>query len=167
MTFRDYAQGAYRMRGIGKGQSVEVLIIPEITKSIKNSMVSCGQSALESIALKEGLCQVLAWLCLNQMRSERIQFHLLCEQNISNLWRKRTFNNMLKDLDELTANISSDVSQSKLNVFRERIDYTVENTVPVDTSFDQKVNRKLREYRDILKDEDIKTLELIFPILHL
>ena len=25
MSFRDYAQGAYRMRGIGKGQTVELL----------------------------------------------------------------------------------------------------------------------------------------------
>ena len=32
MTFRDYAQGAYRMRGIGNGQTIEVLIIPEIEK---------------------------------------------------------------------------------------------------------------------------------------
>ena len=71
MTFRDYAQGAYRMRGIGKGQSVEVLIIPEITKSIKNSMVSCGQSALESIALKEGLCQVLACSPLEEPNGTR------------------------------------------------------------------------------------------------
>ena len=30
MTFRDYAQGAYRMRGIGMGQTIELLIIPEV-----------------------------------------------------------------------------------------------------------------------------------------
>jgi hypothetical protein len=31
MTFRDYAQGAYRMRGIGMGQTIELLIIPEVS----------------------------------------------------------------------------------------------------------------------------------------
>ncbi len=30
MTFRDYAQGAYRMRGIGKGQNIQLFVIPEV-----------------------------------------------------------------------------------------------------------------------------------------
>jgi len=30
MTWRDYAQGGYRMRGIGKGQRLELLITPEV-----------------------------------------------------------------------------------------------------------------------------------------
>ncbi|CAN0310344.1 unnamed protein product, partial [Ectocarpus sp. 12 AP-2014] len=34
MTFRDYAQGAFRMRGIGKGQKVQVLVIPEVQRLI-------------------------------------------------------------------------------------------------------------------------------------
>lgn len=29
MVFRDYAQGAYRLRGIGKGQKLRILIIPD------------------------------------------------------------------------------------------------------------------------------------------
>ena len=29
-TFRDYAQGAYRMRGIGRGQQLKVLLTPEV-----------------------------------------------------------------------------------------------------------------------------------------
>ena len=32
MTFRDYAQGAYRMRGIGKGQCITLFIIAEVAK---------------------------------------------------------------------------------------------------------------------------------------
>merc|ERR1719296_471219 len=36
MTFRDYAQGAFRMRGIGKGQTIELFIIPEIMKLIQD-----------------------------------------------------------------------------------------------------------------------------------
>jgi len=34
MTFRDYAQGAFRMRGIGKGQTIELFIIPEVFRLI-------------------------------------------------------------------------------------------------------------------------------------
>ena len=30
LTFRDYAQAAYRMRGIGKGQTLLLFVIPEV-----------------------------------------------------------------------------------------------------------------------------------------
>ena len=32
MVFRDYVQGAYRMRGIGTGQKIRVFVIPEERK---------------------------------------------------------------------------------------------------------------------------------------
>ena len=38
MVFRDYAQGAFRMRGIGKGQTIKLLIIPEIIERIKTEV---------------------------------------------------------------------------------------------------------------------------------
>ncbi len=34
MTFRDYARGAFCMRGISKGQTIELFIIPEVMKLI-------------------------------------------------------------------------------------------------------------------------------------
>ena len=33
MTFRDFAQGAFRMRGVGQGQTITLLIIPEVQKN--------------------------------------------------------------------------------------------------------------------------------------
>ena len=38
MTFRDYAQGAFRMRGIGKGQMIELFIIPEVMRLIQDQL---------------------------------------------------------------------------------------------------------------------------------
>ena len=38
MTFRDYAQGAYRMRGIGQGQRIELLVIPEVQRLIDDAV---------------------------------------------------------------------------------------------------------------------------------
>lgn len=32
MTFRDYSQGAFRMRGIGVGQTIHLYIIPEVER---------------------------------------------------------------------------------------------------------------------------------------
>ena len=34
MVFRDYAQGAFRMRGIGKGQNIRLLVTPEVRDNI-------------------------------------------------------------------------------------------------------------------------------------
>ena len=35
MTFREYAQGAFRMRGIGSGQTIRVFMIPEVQQLIE------------------------------------------------------------------------------------------------------------------------------------
>ena len=43
MTFRDYAQGAFRMRGIGKGQTIELFVIPEVMKLIENQVQRASQ----------------------------------------------------------------------------------------------------------------------------
>merc|ERR1719162_767380 len=37
MTFRNYAQGAYRMRGIGKGQTVELLVPPAVLGLVRSN----------------------------------------------------------------------------------------------------------------------------------
>jgi hypothetical protein len=41
MVFRDYAQGAFRMRGIGKGQTLKILMVPEIVERIKIQVYLC------------------------------------------------------------------------------------------------------------------------------
>ena len=38
MVFRDYAQGAFRMRGIGAGQTIRLFILPEILEKIKTQV---------------------------------------------------------------------------------------------------------------------------------
>lgn len=38
MVFRDYAQGAFRMRGIGKGQTICLLVTPEIDEKIRTQV---------------------------------------------------------------------------------------------------------------------------------
>ena len=99
MTFRDYAQGTFRMRGIGIGQTLRLLIIPEVLQLIEESVAmgegkSVAQRAAALRALHDAgraedatrrmLRDVAAWLVLNQMRSEKIQFNLLSQQNLHN-----------------------------------------------------------------------------------
>lgn len=99
MTFRDYAQGAFRMRGIGQGQTLELFIIPEVMERINKHvrLLSGARSNPQQIAgqtngggnndlLSLGsisqvpqnlLVHVASWLTLNGMKSENMQFRLL------------------------------------------------------------------------------------------
>jgi hypothetical protein len=86
---RDYAQGAFRMRGIGKGQTVTLYLIPEVRKLIDAETRDARPANL--------IAAVAAWLTINSARSERLQFMQLCTQNLKNVWRTRAFEAMLAD----------------------------------------------------------------------
>lgn len=134
MTFRDYAQGAFRMRGIGKGQTVELFIIPEVMKLINDQVGKLARnpvnnllagtpqpsagytsdllslanplSATSSIQVAGGgrqlLVNVSAWLTVNGMKSENMQFKMLCQQSIDNVSRKRAYKILTANYRELT-----------------------------------------------------------------
>jgi len=138
MTFRDYAQGAFRMRGIGKGQTIELFIIPEVMKLIqtkhrhldqmkaslrnplgaaKNTppLQSNGNDLLDLSAPPSSsfygdtpftgyklLVGVAAWLTINGMKSENMQFAMLCRQSVENVWRKNAFSMLSSNCSELT-----------------------------------------------------------------
>ena len=86
MVFRDYAQGAYRMRGIGRGQTIHLYIVPEIKRLIKKSLPRLTGNIEDDVA---------AWLQLNGMKAEKLQFLQLCQQNMSTVWRKVALDKLL------------------------------------------------------------------------
>lgn len=135
MTFRDYAQGAFRMRGIGKGQTIELFIIPEVMQLIAEQRRRCTPQFVSNpvpqpVSVNPGLnndllslslvsplqspsfqniingTQLLvdtaAWLVVNGMRSENMQFKVLCHQSIDNVFRKRAFAILKDSYTELT-----------------------------------------------------------------
>ncbi|CAE7042011.1 GRDP1 [Symbiodinium sp. CCMP2456] len=48
MTLRDYAQGAYRMRGIGRGQRIDLLVTPEVSALMNKSLSRVAQLSEEA-----------------------------------------------------------------------------------------------------------------------
>ena len=72
MTLRDYKQGCWRMRGLGKGQRVHVFIVQEVYKLVCDAVVTSGKpvAAADSHSLQ---ADVLAWLTLNSIKSEALQ----------------------------------------------------------------------------------------------
>ena len=92
MVFRDYVQGAYRMRGIGIGQKIHVFVIPEVQelmqRELKDAIIRAPVEAVDGDHVLE---DIVAWLVTNSLRSEQTQWTMLCLQNIGNLYRKNAF----------------------------------------------------------------------------
>jgi hypothetical protein len=96
MVFRDYAQGAYRMRGIGQGQRIHLYIIPEVHGRIRHVLGTRHYTGRPEI-------DVPAWLLLNGMRVEGLQSVKLAAQEIANVFRKRCLGHLLGDIAEYVA----------------------------------------------------------------
>jgi hypothetical protein len=160
MVFRDYALGAFRMRGIGMGQTITLLVVPEIADRI-DTQVSIGAgrgTPAESdkyqlqgtnpreldnvVTTPQFLKDVVSWLMINSMRVDGVQYNLLCEQNVGNIWRKRCFNTLKSDYKSID---SFDHCPPQLNralqVFRERIDFEIENSIHQTVKYSEKINK--------------------------
>lgn len=106
MTFRDYAQGAFRMRQIGEGQALVLYLIPEVEARMQEDLkgllapsatvATSGGSGLGGLAL-DPLTAVPAWLLLNSMRLEALQFVMLSTQELRNVWRKAALRLLLAE----------------------------------------------------------------------
>lgn len=135
MTFRDYAQGAFRMRGIGKGQTMHLFAIPEVNSliaKVSKSQPSQTITAESSAAgLQKILRDVVGWLVVNSMKSETVQFNMLCEQAIFNVFRKNAFLTMQSNYKNYGTKGISQQAILALDLFRERLDFSVENAIPV------------------------------------
>ena len=69
MTLRDYAQGVWRMRQIAVGQTVHLYIVREIEQLIRQ-VANTNNMAMD----------VVAWLVVQGVRSEQLQFMMLTKQ---------------------------------------------------------------------------------------
>ena len=150
MVFRDYAQGAFRMRGIGKGQTIKLIVVPEIFDRIK-TQVSIGAGLTVSPDYssngKQFFKDVLSWLVINSMRVDGIQFNLLCEQNVSNIWRKRCFSTLRMDFKSVDSEKCPPELTRSIQVFRERVDFEIENSVPQTIRYSEKILHIINQHK--------------------
>ena len=88
------------MRGIGQGQRIEIMVTPEVLglthkvlAEVEKVSVAVRAAKLDELKSKPAwtqrvLIDVIGWLLLNGVRAEEKKHRLLCQQNMSNLWRK-------------------------------------------------------------------------------
>jgi hypothetical protein len=253
MTFRDYAQGAYRMRGIETGQSIELFVIPEVLRLVDDlqGRINRGRalpitppsnlggdllslsplhsqpaSSMSSYTSnKQLLINIAAWLTVNGMKSENMQFRMLCHQSIDNVSRKRAFAFLTAHFRELTqlaftgrakeftklalaskANSQEDiegdlpVDERKANIFSEdveailtvvqsgvggstkligieliqkcidvlteRLDYTVQNSIPMPVPLSDTLRNSIMRRQEFIKnDYDTAVVDKILMVL--
>jgi hypothetical protein len=191
------------MRGIGKGQKIHCMIIPEIGQLMAREFAAArkrdtnlsgvkflrqvssrgieGTVAKQTIkdALPETfdiarmqvedpaavLREIVAWLVVNSMRSEQIQWSMLCIQNCSNIFRKTAFEVMLRagTADPIASmqsplDVSSEdpVNQlsagASIEVFTETIDFSLDSAVPDPAPFETKLRTMLEDHAEFIPD---------------
>lgn len=165
MVFRDYVQGAFRMRGIGAGQTITVWVIPEVAelmaKELGKATSAEKDASLVNTAqhdpLRRTLVDIAAWLVINSMRTEQIQWNMLCLQNVSNIYRKNAFKAVRQDYKALLPSATKTFEpttkmdpEKSLTLFTEDIDFSVEGSVPDPVPFYERLEGMLKEHEQFI-----------------
>ena len=98
MTLRDFAQGAWRMRQLGQGQTLRVIVNGEVLNLIKELRIPPSEAeaaGADPVGLDALRTRAVAWMLANQMKSEELQNIALSQQSLRNVWRRRAFRDLL------------------------------------------------------------------------
>ncbi|CAE8619966.1 unnamed protein product [Polarella glacialis] len=161
MNFRDYAQGSYRMRKVGKGQTIHLCVIPEV-----ETRIAADLGPLHSGRL---ILDVPAWLLVNSCKSESVQSLKLLSQELANGWRKRA-------LEALTAEVVANGFEGKqptaermrrfepgpessarracLGPFQDKISFAVEDKVAQPSSYRELLQQQCEEHSGFCISQD-------------
>jgi hypothetical protein len=164
MVWRDYAQGAYRMRGISRGQRICLYIIPEIEELIGRDLDLAKLSPLPAMntmgsSSKQVLDSVACWLLCQSMRTERIQYAMLQLQNLSNVWRKTSLQVVMSDYEAMGG--MRPTTLERVQVFKDPIDFKLSGKVPQSDNLGMAAERKLEaafKFVDAADHEKVATI---------
>eukprot|EP00300_Choanocystis_sp_HF-7_P004938 c13792_g1_i2.p1 GENE.c13792_g1_i2~~c13792_g1_i2.p1 ORF type:complete len:2271 (-),score=731.14 c13792_g1_i2:47-6859(-) len=180
MTFRDYAQGTYRMRGIATGQKINVVIVPEVVGLMETVLKNVPQNPHVFAGLSDEektLQRIACWLYINQIDSERKQFNFLQMQDLSNVYRRHSMAELLKVSEtnaaakeaylaknedargvELQDEASvmrqyADVVRKHNRSFKETLNLEIEDKIPKPVRFIEMLEARKEEHKDCIPDE--------------
>ncbi|CAK9004839.1 Protein phosphatase 1 regulatory subunit 12A (130 kDa myosin-binding subunit of smooth muscle myosin phosphatase) (Myosin phosphatase-targeting subunit 1) (Myosin phosphatase target subunit 1) (PP1M subunit M110) (Protein phosphatase myosin-binding subunit), partial [Durusdinium trenchii] len=164
MVWRDFAQGAYRMRGIGRGQSICLYIIPEIEELISRDLGLAHLPQLPRFSTlgdrhKGVLDAVACWLLCQSMRTEKVQYAMLQLQNLANIWRRSSLAVVMEDYEAM-AGMKPD-TLARVQVYKEPIDFKVPSKVPHMDTIGTAAERRIADAERFVRDDDRPELEEI------
>ncbi|CAE7315182.1 unnamed protein product [Symbiodinium natans] len=164
MVWRDFAQGAYRMRGIGRGQSICLYIIPEIEQLISRDIGLAHLPQLPGFATlgnrhKGVLDAVACWLLCQSMRTEKVQYAMLQLQNLANIWRRSSLAAVMEDYEAMAG--MKPETLARVQVYKEPIDFKVPSKVPQLDTIGAAAERRIADAQRFVQDADRPELEEI------
>eukprot|EP00917_Polyrhabdina_sp_WS-2016_P024025 GHVP01052046.1.p1 GENE.GHVP01052046.1~~GHVP01052046.1.p1 ORF type:complete len:1824 (-),score=350.62 GHVP01052046.1:2389-7860(-) len=151
MTFRELAQGAWRMRGISNGQTIKILIPPEVLCLVEQSLRDAEEDSTvfrkstSSSKVEEARLRALVlWLHVKTIEAESLQYRVLASHNASNVWRKKSFKKLLEEQASFGSNFSPpSATVQALNVFREDLNFSVASKVAKVTPLPRKLEQRM------------------------
>lgn len=96
------------------------------------------------------LGEICGWLVVQQIVSESVQQRLLCEQNLASVWRKVALRRLLEDHAAVGRSKAPPALLRCLDVFREGLDFSIPDNVPLVGSFSGKLRLLVKQHRDVL-----------------
>jgi hypothetical protein len=159
-TFRDFAQGAYRMRAFAKGmpQTLEILLVPEVLGLVRKEVgdASLGKppntTKMRGHALSrmndKALTAVGAWLLLNQIRLESKQMLQLCVQNIDGVTRRTALRKLLS-----TTKGGTEETLALTEAFTEEVNVRIPTEVPTAQTFVASLEERLNENERVVPSD--------------
>jgi ankyrin repeat protein/thiol-disulfide isomerase/thioredoxin len=158
MVLRDLAQGAYRMRGIGKGQTVDFFLIPEVLRLVDDCKTETEQASGNGEQVSAQLKSVLMWLLDNSLRTERTQFSQLQMQNCANVFRKVAFAELLKGAVSPSSAMLDDVFCASLEAFREKVSFSIESEIPKEVTVLQRIDDMQTSHPKLISPDGEETI---------
>ena len=156
MTFRDFAQGAFRMRAVGAGQTITLLITPQVAHLVRVEVARMrGVPLHEQRPLREAsheslLRIVCAWLVVNLMRSEDVQAGLLAEQRLAHVFRKRALGHLLAHHRRCGTHDERTQETQAVRVFLEPLGHDVPADVPAPARPGERALKMADQHRRLL-----------------
>ena len=95
---------------------------------------------------------VTAWLIVNSMKSERVQYNRLCLQNVANTWRKNGYAALLHSPDKFLENRAAQESylRRSTELFKEVIDSSLEASVPKPRLFSETIRTRAQKNSEFI-----------------
>eukprot|EP00930_Biecheleria_cincta_P027556 TRINITY_DN19334_c0_g1_i1.p1 TRINITY_DN19334_c0_g1~~TRINITY_DN19334_c0_g1_i1.p1 ORF type:complete len:4939 (-),score=993.22 TRINITY_DN19334_c0_g1_i1:298-13221(-) len=164
MVWRDLAQGAYRMRGIGRGQTICIYIIPEIEQLITRDLGRANLPLLPAFSSlghkhKGVLDAVACWLLCQSCRTEKVQYAMLQLQNLANVWRRSSLDAIMADFESMAG--MKPATLERIQVYKDPIDFKVPSKVPQMDTIGAVAARRIEDSVRFVREADMAELDEI------
>jgi len=157
MTYRDLAQGCWRMRGIGMGQTIHIILTPEIHRLIGRRLGLADEDPI-------GASEVVLFLMSNHFVSESKRHVVLQYQNLGTLWRKRAFKLLIDIAHQDMGNRNR--RTPILNQFRDPVDYNLAKKIEAPTMLHEDLRKMFETRREWMRLSCIEALQKCESLIH-